>query len=262
MPVRLKNRFAEADIVNYYYYRFDEKHSFSGHSHGEYEINIIHSGTISVTSGARVYELSKNSAVIIPPNRFHLNRAADTEPIEMTVVHFNLSRSEELPQVFTLSADACDLCRMFDASMLGGADISPSGGCISLPESAKKLFELLLLTSRSTVAPAISSYSGCHAEIYVKAAEFMAANICEKLCLSDISAFCGVCKTTLNDIFGELTGGGCMSFFRELKLEKAKKMLLSGKSCGFVSDTLGFSSQAYFTKCFKSLYGTTPNKTR
>ena len=53
-----------------------------------------------------------------------------------------------------------------------------------------------------------------------------------------------------------------MSFFRELKLEEAKKMLLFGKSCGFVSDSLGFSSQAHFTKCFKTLYGYTPNKIR
>lgn len=262
MPAKLKNRFAEADITKYYYYRFDKTHVFCGHRHAEYEINIIHLGTLSVTVGTEIYELSENNAVIIPPNYFHLNRVLSEESLEMTVVHFNLSRREKLPPVFTLSDNARDLCRMFDNSMLQNADFSSQNHCIALPESSKKLFELLLLSSCTLFCPSITSSSSCHADIYGKAANFMSENIYEKLSLSDISNFCGVCKTTLNDVFKEFTGCGCMSFFRELKLEEAKKMLLFGKSCGFVSDSLGFSSQAHFTKCFKTLYGYTPNKIR
>ena len=132
MPAKLKNRFAEADITKYYYYRFDKAHVFCGHRHAEYEINIIHLGTLSVTVGTEIYELSENNAVIIPPNYFHLNRVLSEESLEMTVVHFNLSRREILPPVFTLSDNARDLCRMFDNSMLQNADFSSQNHCISL----------------------------------------------------------------------------------------------------------------------------------
>ena len=48
-------------------------------------------------------------------------------------------------------------------------------------------------------------------------------------------------------------------YLREFRLTKAKRLLSTGIQVGLVADQVGFSSQAYFTKCFKEWHGETPS---
>ncbi|UAA38374.1 helix-turn-helix domain-containing protein [Paraneptunicella aestuarii] len=48
-------------------------------------------------------------------------------------------------------------------------------------------------------------------------------------------------------------------YLREFRLMKAKRLLTTGIQVGLVADQVGFSSQAYFTKCFKEWQGETPS---
>ena len=48
-------------------------------------------------------------------------------------------------------------------------------------------------------------------------------------------------------------------YLREFRLMKAKRLLSTGIQVGLVADQVGFSSQAYFTKCFKEWQGETPS---
>lgn len=48
-------------------------------------------------------------------------------------------------------------------------------------------------------------------------------------------------------------------YLREYRLIKAKELLQTGIQVGLVADQVGFSSQAYFTKCFKEWLGETPS---
>ena len=48
-------------------------------------------------------------------------------------------------------------------------------------------------------------------------------------------------------------------YLREYRLKKAKSLLQTGIQVGLVADQVGFSSQAYFTKCFKEWLGETPS---
>lgn len=48
-------------------------------------------------------------------------------------------------------------------------------------------------------------------------------------------------------------------YLREYRLIKAKRLLQTGIQVGLVADQVGFSSQAYFTKCFKEWLGETPS---
>ena len=65
--------------------------------------------------------------------------------------------------------------------------------------------------------------------------------------------------TTVKNIFSYYTGRGCITYFNELKLDKAKELLSEGQSCAHVSNALGFSSQAYFSKRFKQMFGSLPS---
>lgn len=47
-------------------------------------------------------------------------------------------------------------------------------------------------------------------------------------------------------------------YLKQFRLEKAKQLMLEGKPIGVVASDVGFTSQAYFTKCFKEAYQLTP----
>ena len=48
-------------------------------------------------------------------------------------------------------------------------------------------------------------------------------------------------------------------YLRRFRLEKSKLLLEQGKSANFTAIEVGFSSQAYFSNCFKAQFGLSPS---
>lgn len=48
-------------------------------------------------------------------------------------------------------------------------------------------------------------------------------------------------------------------YMRRFRLNKARELLASGKPSNYVAFEVGFSSQSYFSKCFKAQYGVSPS---
>ena len=49
-------------------------------------------------------------------------------------------------------------------------------------------------------------------------------------------------------------------YLRAFRLKKAVEQLKQGNQIGLVAYEVGFSSQAYFTSCFKAQFGATPKQ--
>ena len=58
-----------------------------------------------------------------------------------------------------------------------------------------------------------------------------------------------------------LTGQTPVEYIRDLRLQKAAKLLRAGKfSVSEVMYTVGFSNSSYFSKCFSKAFGMTPTE--
>ena len=80
----------------------------------------------------------------------------------------------------------------------------------------------------------------------------MYRHFAENITLNGISEKFYVSKSTLNHSFKKYTGLSPMEFFLEIRLAKAKEMLLSSeKSIQEISAECGFSSPNYFGLIFK-----------
>lgn len=91
------------------------------------------------------------------------------------------------------------------------------------------------------------------------AADYLNEHIGEQISLDTLAREVGVSVSTLKKAFQRESGGGVNSYYIDLKLSRAAKLLCeSDLSVGEIADKLGFSSQFYFSEQFKSRYGLSP----
>ncbi len=239
----------------YYHYNHPDDYIFPGHRHNEWELNVILRGSMEITDEGNVFTLRAGDAMLIPPNGFHQNRVVGNLWAEMLVAHFKTN--ECISGAYRLNSDAASLTSLLikEAEREGLREEA----ALRLSENAKKLLELLL-SELERCDGFKDGRPDAASRIYQNAILFMKEHICESLSTERIARAVGVCKTTLKKIFQHYTGMGCMRFFGEMKLTAAKAMLEKGESCSSVSEALGFSSQAYFSKKFKEFFGILPSK--
>ncbi|MBQ8409444.1 MAG: AraC family transcriptional regulator [Clostridia bacterium] len=92
------------------------------------------------------------------------------------------------------------------------------------------------------------------------AVEYMKAHLGRQITLSQLAGEVGVSVSTLKKAFQKESGGGVNSYYIDLKLSNAAKLLCeSDLSVGEIADRLGFSSQFYFSELFKKRYGQSPS---
>ena len=76
---------------------------------------------------------------------------------------------------------------------------------------------------------------------------------------SMLAAEAGISRTGLYQKLKALTGQSVNLFIRSVRLKRATQILIEGElSVGEVADETGFSSQQYFTFCFKKEFGQSP----
>lgn len=96
-------------------------------------------------------------------------------------------------------------------------------------------------------------------EVFMFATEYMKEHLGEPLSLEILARESGVSVSTLKKAFQKESGGGVNSYYIDMKLSQAAKLLCeSDLSIGEIAEKLGFSSQFYFSEQFKSRYGQPP----
>ena len=246
----------------YFHYHFTKEHYFSGHTHKQWEINIVTKGVLQVTYDDRVVTLGKNMLMICESNIFHRNRVKSDEDVELFVYQFYTDRipHSRKPRVYELDKKNMTLVRIIEEEAEKNRELSrnPKGiVCKNINYQANKLLEVLImrLLENENTAEYVTNPDE---KIYKSAVNFMKDNIDKNICIGDIANYCHVSPTKIKTLFAEFTGEAIMTHFYNMKINMAKKMLGEGMSVGEVSDALGYSSQAYLTTVFKKVTGLSP----
>lgn len=93
--------------------------------------------------------------------------------------------------------------------------------------------------------------------------EYLKAHVAEQVSISDVCEAVHYNKSYLFKQFKRATGQSVMSYFMQIKIGEAKKMLKSTSlSVSQIADALSFDTPNYFTKSFKRITGRTPSEYR
>lgn len=118
---------------------------------------------------------------------------------------------------------------------------------------------LLILFREYTETPKLMQKKSVKIDLAKKIVQYLQKNIKNDIDLEDIEKHCGYSKFYISKVFKEVTGKKLINYFNEIRMEKAKKMLLSGvESINEIALKCGFESQSYFGKVFKKYTGFSP----
>lgn len=93
------------------------------------------------------------------------------------------------------------------------------------------------------------------------AVEYMYRNVDKKLKVEDIAGAVKMSQSNFQAVFRKATGQGVMGYFNQLKTEQAKIMIRKGiYTTGEIAAALGYSSESYFSRCFRKNTGMTPSE--
>ncbi len=244
------------NFTKFYHYNQNNDYCFKGHRHSGLEANIILSGNMEVTCGDTVFSCNSGSAVIFRSGIFHCCRVISNEPCEFISLHFSLENQEfTSPAVYQLNESDLSLLKIIEEDIIPFNDTEK--GVIGA--SAKSLLEGFF-TRLEDRKKEPRKEAGKYAELYYEAVKYMESQIDKNLNVPKIAKECGVCTTLLKNAFSQYTGCGIKEYFIDMKIQKAKDMLLLGERAESVSNKLGFSSASYFSQTFKRLCGVSPRE--
>lgn len=247
---------------------YQEDYYFGGETHDFWEFVCVLDGVLGVTAGEDVFLLEQGQAVLHKPMEFHrlwaerktrphiavISFAADVMP-DMKERRFAL-KEEELDTLSKLMQARDDIFEVEQGLLIhkikAGAEIEAHRYVAQ--------FEMLLLKAlqenTSTVLPYVSS----GAENYRKIVQVLEEHLEERLTLGKVAELCQMSEAAVKKTFSRYAGIGLMTYFNQIKIRRAIRLLEEGKSVSQTAQMLGFADQNYFSTVFKRVTGSAPTK--
>ena len=93
--------------------------------------------------------------------------------------------------------------------------------------------------------------------------EMMEANLSEPSALDDVAGSIGLSRRQIERLFRQEMGRSPARYYMEMRLDRARHLLLqSSMSIVEVAVACGFVSASHFSKCYRQLYGRSPQQER
>lgn len=245
-----------------------KEYSFEGETHPFWECVYVIDGSICASADDKIYNMNAGELIFHKPLELHKLSVTGNKPA--TIFIFSFSAVGELcdffeGKVFYLSNKQRQIIDELIAYMqdkleyvdveyneysetkmfLDAFETIPHYSQAVLNQIYNLFFSLFESNSTLSVSTSHSSL------IFSEAVNFMNENIRDNPSIPDISRSVGISQAGLKNIFRKYAGMGVHKYFIKLKLKTAAEMIEEGISVTETAEELGFSSQGYFTKCFK-----------
>ena len=99
--------------------------------------------------------------------------------------------------------------------------------------------------------------------LVLSAVELMENHLADPLSLSQLASLVGICERQINRVFRNNLGKPTMSYYRGLRVHKAKNLLRNSRlKISEIAEATGFSNPSHLSGVFSDIYGYSPSKFR
>lgn len=99
-------------------------------------------------------------------------------------------------------------------------------------------------------------------EIVYKSMEYIDEHFKERITVGELAKQFAYSKSVLGSEFKKVSGMTMLDYINKKRFEWARKNLLEGKSCSYISDVLGYNSLNAFRYSYEKYFGINPIKDR
>ena len=256
--------------------KFDYNFNFAGEVHNFWECVFVAKGSACVSADCRVYNLSEGEIIFHKPLELHKFFIDCKKGAKLYI--FSFAASGELTEkIANLVCKTTDFQKEILDSLYNYLREKYAKTEINSNHKKDEFLKYFPLLKNPIIAQTVSTYisqlilsvsensslstpaSNYDTEIFRKAIEQLNDNINTSLSVCQLSKTLNISESTLKRVFKKYADVSIHKYFLMLKIQKATLLLEEGLSVCEVSERLGFSSQAYFSVCFKRETGKNPS---
>ncbi|MDQ6820333.1 MAG: AraC family transcriptional regulator [Actinomycetota bacterium] len=252
---------AELPGVEALHARFVE-HSYAPHSHPTWTVAVVHHGAASFDVDATHQRADRGELFVLEPEAVHTGMAAVPEGWAYEVLYLDPALLHEwdegdaaLPRaarwvVFRDRALRESLVRMHAVLRAG------TGG-LELDESVLGAVEAL----RPHLRPGPPPLRGGAEHVAVRRPrEYLVERWDQPVPLASLASFAGLTRFELVRRFRQQAGLTPHAFQTNLRVARARAMLIAGDPIAWVAAACGFADQSHLTRTFRRTVGVTPGR--
>jgi YesN/AraC family two-component response regulator len=233
------------------------------HSHTHYEIYFLSKGERSFFLSNALYKIHAPAIIVIPPHVVHKTEGGSFERhnVNVSPAYLDAFQKEVLDQralqILSLNTqDAKTLSGLLEQAY--AVDKTTKRGEYELHVLFSYGIYLLEKLPSSKQAPQAVSERALP-PLVLKVLDHLNVHYNQNITLDDLAERFFVSKPTLLYNFKKYTNRSPIDFLLTVRIQNAKKLLVSTKlSVGEISDACGFSSANYFGLIFKKKEGLSP----
>jgi AraC-like DNA-binding protein len=239
------------------------KHQYERHSHDYYVLGTIDAGAPKVALENTSFIAPAGSAMIINPGDSHDGKACGDQGYLYSMVYVEPWAIADIAGEFGVSTPASIL---FTRSVVTDPDV-----VFALRRLHRTLFygqdrlaaEIHLIEA---LKPLLTRYSTRPVTLKTKAREPRIERVRElihecyanSLTTADMAEAAGLSRVRLNQLFRAAYGLPLHAYLNGVRLEAAKKLLISGLPSAGVAASVGLFDQSHLIRRFKGCFGITP----
>ena len=238
------------------------------HGHAVERKGLDEGIVIYCVGGKGYYSQAKSSGVILPgdllfcfPGTHHVYRSDERDPWTIHWMHVSGPRMALYKRFIGFSSAAptvklgvhIEIVDLFRSLYELYAPLNDEAHLAAIYACAQHILTTMALVQRSS-----NSRPQWEREIQSVIA-FMEKSVAEKMCLDDFANYVGLSRFHFSRRFRNVTGVPPMRYFMHLKIKKACFLLQSTSlKVKAISHDLGFENEYYFSRCFKTCVGCSP----
>lgn len=240
----------------------------SGHRYGgvrdHFLMHYVLEGEGRVRVGGRTASLGKGGLFLFFPGQEHLYRASAERPWRYAWVGFEGSGAEAALEAAGIVAERSVVAAPYSpelASLLRRAADELAVGGRAAAMAGDGVLRLILSRLRSVVrgpeAPASLRLS--RSDYVSTARRFIEEHFERPIRVGDVVRTVGLDREYLSSLFKEETGTTMKALLTELRMERAKRLLLEGRlTVSQVASSVGYRDYAVFERAFSAAAGLAP----
>jgi len=239
--------------------------NFKPHFHECYTIIFVDKGVGDYSTNRSNFIISENTVLVLNPYEVHTGKSIDNKPWSFVTLYVPV----DIMQKADINNDNASLTPFFKENKIKDEKLFQMGlevfphlvEPLNFKASEKMLMNFLqnLLHKYSYDSVEENSLSERFL-IAQKTRNYIHESYNDEVSLHILSEEMSLNKYTLIKIFKEYYDLPPHQYLVNLKIEKAKKLLLEHKSCTEVAYLSGFFDQSHFIRHFKRIVGVTPKR--